>query len=410
MLKVVLLSTAFCVVTAGASRKPRSSAPVPVRAAVPFKAAPVKVDDQVVEEKPLTPEDLELIELERLIAELDAVANNVTNATTANETSPPPVAPVKPPPPVPVAPNYTSVDDFPVVFKNRPVSICEVADAMWSLDDETRAVVGRDLVINTDPRKGPLFKFVNQKVFATPLYKSFLALLDNYNPLTADPEDDTPEKVKERNAFLDAVIATKPIKLLKKYIAARNFSPDTTDAAVRTLLVDLWFTPFGRGGGRLSSSGFEHTFVGEVARGSSMSSLEITGFHNWIQFSILEKSKTVSFDRWKNTPVAETLPTGKRNPHSADPTPDVGTIGLSWTVENGVTASKGTTSMYIGTSPAYEMAVFTLFLAYGLDGDNYCTIGEYETNIVAHTLSRSGKTTSGTAYAAPEQWNGPRKY
>lgn len=47
---------------------------------------------------------------------------------------------------------------------------------------------------------------------------------------------------------------------------------------LRDTLKLIWFTPYSRGGRQVSSSGFEHVFVGEVKNS------KVSGFHNWLTF------------------------------------------------------------------------------------------------------------------------------
>lgn len=51
----------------------------------------------------------------------------------------------------------------------------------------------------------------------------------------------------------------------------------------------MWFELYGRDGGRQSSSGFEHVFVGEYKEG------EVGGLHNWIQIFLLEKAGALNY-------------------------------------------------------------------------------------------------------------------
>ena len=50
----------------------------------------------------------------------------------------------------------------------------------------------------------------------------------------------------------------------------------------KSLVHDLWFSLYDRGGADLSSSAFEHVFVGEVKNRGGRK--EVSGFHNWIHF------------------------------------------------------------------------------------------------------------------------------
>lgn len=113
------------------------------------------------------------------------------------------------------------------------------------------------------------------------------------------------------------------------------------------------------------SCGFEHVFVGETRSGN-----EIIGFHNWIQFYLQEKNSNLDYKGYKardHDLVSIRVDLGKRfsftpSPHKSlplFPQPDqddhVLNLQFSW---HGLVKPVG--SSFIGTSPEFEMAVFTI--------------------------------------------------
>ncbi len=60
-----------------------------------------------------------------------------------------------------------------------------------------------------DKAKDPLFTFVKEEVLRRPTFKSFVALLDNYETSTGLPEEVTPEEIAENRRFIDAIMTTK---------------------------------------------------------------------------------------------------------------------------------------------------------------------------------------------------------
>ncbi|CAI5645470.1 unnamed protein product [Oreochromis niloticus] len=89
----------------------------------------------------------------------------------------------------------------------------------------------------------------------------------------------------------------------------------------------------------LDSSGFEHLFVGKTKSGT-----EIIGFHNWVQFYLQEKNQHLDYKGYKS-----------REHDLPDQDDHVLNLQFSW---NGVVMPVG--SAFIGTSPEFEMAVFTI--------------------------------------------------
>ena len=60
-----------------------------------------------------------------------------------------------------------------------------------------------------DKAKDPLFTWVKDEALRRPTYKSFVALLDNYETSTGKQEVVTPEEIRENNTFIDNICATK---------------------------------------------------------------------------------------------------------------------------------------------------------------------------------------------------------
>lgn len=54
-------------------------------------------------------------------------------------------------------------------------------------------------------------------------------------------------------------------------------------------LYELWFTPYPRGSGHISSSGFEHVFAAEIKN------RQISGLHNWIYFHEEEAKNNANY-------------------------------------------------------------------------------------------------------------------
>ncbi|OON19557.1 hypothetical protein X801_04575, partial [Opisthorchis viverrini] len=95
------------------------------------------------------------------------------------------------------------------------------------------------------------------------------------------------------------------------------------------------------------SSAFEHVFVGEK-KGS-----EVSGFHNWIQFLRLESSGVLDYQ-------------GYFAKQCGDP-PRI--VTLAFRMKDGSTKPRG--SMFLGTSPEFEMALYTVIF---LSGHNHVNV------------------------------------
>lgn len=176
---------------------------------------------------------------------------------------------------------------------------------LWEVD-ENRLTPGRDYAINLqggtkrfwtrDHARDPLFTFVAPTAFKRPTYKTFVALLDNYERETNVAESVTPEEERENWAFLDAIMDTRPMKEAHRYLVGKEKSP-RSERDFQRQLYDIWFKLYRRtrDSRTLDSSGFEHVFVGECRGGAGRGKHEVIGFHNWIQYYLQEQQGNVDY-------------------------------------------------------------------------------------------------------------------
>lgn len=196
-----------------------------------------------------------------------------------------------------------------------------------------------------------------------------LALQDNYDPNVSVNEDDTPEEQAEKELFLDAIMATDIMNITETFMHDK----DLISRPLRDVIDEIWFTLYSRGG--LGSSGFEHSFVGEIKNG------KVSGFHNWVRFQNEEKDGHLDYKGWLKAPVS------------------LGTEGevfmnrYEWLGE-----PKSIGSMWIGTSPELELAVYTV--CFFARPDSLCPITMDGNNFHVQTWNENygGKTLVGSAY------------
>merc|ERR1712151_1149644 len=143
----------------------------------------------------------------------------------------------------------------------------------------------------------------------------------------------------------------------------------------KTLLHEIWFTNYSRTrGGKRNSSGFEHVFVGEL------DSNGVSGFHNWIQYYLEEKKGHVDYRGYI------------KPQNQSDITNDddhVLTIQFTW---NDI--EKFVATLFIGTSPEFEIALYTL--CFLLEGDSTKNVLKLDTgfdifslNVTCHKMYRN---------------------
>lgn len=227
-----------------------------------------------------------------------------------------------------------------------------------------------------DRAQRKLFKTFNEtKIFAKPTYRAFKNLLDNYNADTDILENDSVAEKAEIESFLNLLIQTDVIKEAHRFLKHKGKVTGNI-SQFKTILNNLWFKIYKRlrTDRRLNSSGFEHVFVGE--RRNS----EVSGFHNWIQFYLQEKSADVDYRGFFRRGTTEELET---HPHLM-------TLQFIWKRNYG----KGLGSCFIGVSPEFEIAVFTLVHLMRFQSPPSAHIKRYDVQMV----TRGHNNNIGSAY------------
>ncbi|KAM3734672.1 hypothetical protein ACB098_10G033200 [Castanea mollissima] len=254
--------------------------------------------------------------------------------------------------------------------------LSQACNKLWELD-LNRLVPGKDYEIDCgegkkvyqkeDMAQGSLFSRLSEDIFRRPTFSRFFSLLDNYNPDQGNKEVVTSEERQEQAAFIEEISRTAPIKYLHKYLSSKGVVPENYQDFKRRM-TSLWFDLYGRGGTSGSSSAFEHVFVGEIKQRGEQ---EVSGFHNWLQFYLEEAKGRVDYQ-------------GYIFPRRRGQTPDYETQLLTVQFEwNGVL--KSVSSMFVGVSPEFEVALYALCFYMGGE-DNYIQLGPYPVNIKCYRL------------------------
>ncbi|XP_075054380.1 uridylate-specific endoribonuclease D-like [Mixophyes fleayi] len=216
----------------------------------------------------------------------------------------------------------------------------------------------------TDFSSQNLFSYVNEaKLFARPTFARFIALLDNYIKTTGTVESVPAAEITEQNAFIDEIFKTSVLSILSNFLVSTGYY--TSSASFKADLKEMWFGLYTRTKGPLDSSGFEHIFHGEIHSG------KISGFHSWVQFYLQEKAGQINYLSYSADGAWTSYP-------------DVYGFQFKWN-----TYLKTLGSMFIGSSPEFEIAV--LSLCYITRPDSLCTvrIGGQTLKIQTYTWANS---------------------
>ncbi len=215
------------------------------------------------------------------------------------------------------------------IWNNDENALFAGEDYQLDLQGRTRYSKG-----GIDKAEDPLFTSVEQKALNRPTFKAFIALLDNYESETGVEEEVTSEEIKENRNFIDLIFETTVIKTAHKFLVDHHKVKSDIDEFKREFY-NLWFGMYKRSRHirKADSSGFEHVFVGET-RGD-----EVIGFHNWIQFYLEEKRGNIDYMGFM----------------ASDRNPNFLTVQFAWRKD---VKPKG--SMFVGVSPEFEIALYTV--------------------------------------------------
>ncbi|CAJ0952367.1 unnamed protein product, partial [Mesorhabditis belari] len=237
--------------------------------------------------------------------------------------------------------NEYSNEKYPDLHINVSKSeLKTISSQLWDLD-VNRAGSG-DIKINLQgktPRNNnedgadeTLFSFVNEDLLQKETYRKMIALFDNYQPDLRQEERDTDEM---------NVILTKPV-LLKvfDFLKEKGHPFASSKKEFRAQIRKLWFGRFSRSKSAKNNhikdtSAFEHTFIGELNR------RRVSGMHNWVRYYLLENDENEQIDY---------------RGHYFSMKEDIVVVSYKWKGKN----MKKIGGFFVGTSPEYEIAVYTL--------------------------------------------------
>uniref|UniRef100_A0A5K3FYX8 Uridylate-specific endoribonuclease n=1 Tax=Mesocestoides corti TaxID=53468 RepID=A0A5K3FYX8_MESCO len=183
-----------------------------------------------------------------------------------------------------------------VSSKHRYPDLEDLFTELWELD-ANRLELGKDLILDPqgyvpnppkDNAPKPLFSYVNKtRLLTSPTYQAFIELIPSYNPDILVNETVSSEKLLAQSKFITAVMQTAVMQKVRGYLEERKLiSPG--EKAFKELLFQMWFRSYQRRK-RLSSSAFEHVFLGE-GRGS-----QTLGFHYWLPMYLHESEGALDY-------------------------------------------------------------------------------------------------------------------
>lgn len=222
----------------------------------------------------------------------------------------------------------------------------------------------------------PLFyQFKSAEILNVSTYRSLLKLHDNYIVDVQRNEVLTDEEEEEEEQFIHSIMQTQPMKKLYNLLVDKGFIFHGVEKFEQQLK-SMWFGLYERSRNSMSSSGFEHVFLGEIKHG------KVSGFHNWLYFYNLEQKEEVDYLGYERY-----LKLKSKNQKAG-----VLKFSFRW-IDN---ALKKVGSMFVGTSPQFEMAIYTL--CYLTRPDSLCPLKMGGKNIPVQTFRYKDTPQIGSAY------------
>lgn len=269
--------------------------------------------------------------------------------------------------------------------------IKSLSEALYAVDSNKASASELDidpqaLVSNSqtgskeDLSSRPLFRYLDEgSLFSRPTYAALLAVLDNYHRMTGTDEDFSPQQLAEQETFIEETMGNTEVgRELFTFLYTKGVY--ASEAEFHQDLKMMWFGLYSRYNNKMDSSGFEHIFAGEVKGG------KVSGFHNWIQFYLLEKRGQLNYYSHSfNGPWTSY--------------PDVMGMQFMW---DGYYKQVG--SAVIGCSPEFDFALYSLCYIARPGKRCYLSLGGKELIIQTYTWDKTsygnGKKYIGSAFPA----------
>lgn len=187
---------------------------------------------------------------------------------------------------------------------------------------------------------------IDSKAFNIPTIAKLSPLYDNYIVQSSMNEDYTNHEKNEENAFLNSIINTDVMMDAKKFLLEKGVINHNDN--FKNLLHDIWFNMYSREKGKVGSSGFEHVFLGEIKNN------KVSGLHNWIYFDREERNNRANYLGY-----LKKIDLGDKG----------AILKYSFKFYN---IHKPVGGMFIGTSPEFEMALYSV--CFLLRADKICPL------------------------------------
>ncbi|KAG5879111.1 hypothetical protein JTB14_031659 [Gonioctena quinquepunctata] len=214
---------------------------------------------------------------------------------------------------------------------------------------------------------------ISQDAYSIPSISKLILLYNNYILEVNQNEVYTAQEKAEENDLLDTILSTPVMQHARNFLIEKGkLGRDPKD--FKDLLRLIWFNMYSRGGGRIGSSGFEHIFLAELKNS------QVSGLHNWVYFREEEKKNNANYLGY-----LKKLDLGNKG----------AIVKYHFTFHD---VDKPVGSMFVGTSPELEMALYST--CFVLRADRICPLKMNGNRFIIRTYSYRyrGKNMIGSAF------------
>ncbi|CAG9581569.1 unnamed protein product [Danaus chrysippus] len=180
---------------------------------------------------------------------------------------------------------------------------------------------------------------VPENVWNGPTIRPFVALFDNYHKNVIRPEFVTPNEETEQITFINTILATGPMRSLMSFLVNKGLNQMNEYNEQVELLKKIWFTKYARHWTGLCkcSCAFENIFMAELK------SNDVLGLHSWLFFAKRELDNKANYLGYINKL-------------------DLAGKGMILKQHSVLSETKDAPelTMFVGTSPELEVALYTL--------------------------------------------------
>ncbi|XP_020719102.1 endoribonuclease CG2145 isoform X2 [Bombus terrestris] len=214
---------------------------------------------------------------------------------------------------------------------------------------------------------------ISTKIFLIPTIRSLVKLFDNYELDTYEPEVITREEDLEENEFIDNLMETDIMLHVMYFLSVKGFFKNDI-RVYKDILKQIWFHLYSRSKDINGTSGFEHVFIGERKPRKG-----IIGLHNWIFFSHGELLKKINYFGFG---------------HSKEFVNKAVILEIYFTY----IGKRKRSSMFIGTTPELEIALYTLCFFTRPNKRCQLSFGGFKFYVQTYILQNNGTKFIGTAF------------